>query len=137
MAEVGAGGRARDVAWPDYGVMVLSYQTLQSCLSRNVISINTHCLFFQFQLSCLCGTLKTAIILAAAHLVLEVFTLAVVVAHVPALLPAPHPLDLLQQGQLAGRLVRHAHCVDINTGGGIGITRYYLNTCRLLRKAGT
>ena len=58
-------------------------------------------------------------------------------AHVPALLPAPHPLDLLQQGQLAGRLVRHAHCVDINTGGGIGITRYYLNTCRLLRKAGT
>ena len=42
------------------------------------------------------------------HLVLEVFTLCVVAAYVPALLPGGHPLDLLQHGQLAGRLVRHA-----------------------------
>ena len=73
--------------------------------------------------------------LICANLVLEVFTLGVVVAHVPALLPAPHPLDLLQQGQLAGRLVRHAHYVNTDTDGGryykmeVGITtdggRYY------------
>ena len=43
------------------------------------------------------------------HLVLEVFTLCVVAAHVPALLPGGHPLLLVQQGQLAGSLVRHAH----------------------------
>ena len=56
----------------------------------------------------LCHTAKSNVS-TNPHLVLEVFTLAVVVAHVPALLPGPHPLDLLQQGQLAGCLVRHAH----------------------------
>ena len=71
------------------------------------------------------GSTSADLAVAAAHLVLEVFTLGVVVAHVPALLPAPHPLLLVQEGQLAGPLVRHAHLVN-------GVVIRILNPLELL-----